>query len=95
MRHPDGYGVIFDPDLPLGKQESDTVRCGHCQHIWTVAPGQAGQSSLHFCSGCDRIICPRCVQKSHCIPFEEDIQRREKQALEAAARQEAHRSYGI
>lgn len=105
MRRPDGYVTITgDPmrgqanfiDLATGEahteSEVDTVSCGHCQGVFHVKPRADPRSLGGGCRLCERIICPRCVDRmwagGKCTPHEEMIARME-------AKQEARRSYGF
>lgn len=97
MRKPGGYAVVVGPTvLPDGRpagpdplvstrgdfHECDTASCGHCQAIMHVKPFCDPADLGGLCKHCMRIICPRCVAKNICVPWEEMI-----------ARMEARRSY--
>lgn len=97
MRNPQGYaqvvggGVVSrDPGLQSLDQwgEADTFTCGHCQRIVHV-PVKADPSNIGgHCKQCDTLICPHCVDKGTCDPWEKQMERME-------ARQQALRSYGF
>ncbi len=86
-----GGGVVADnPGLgSLGAcGEADTFTCGHCQHIVHV-PVRADPASMGgLCKTCMRLICPKCVDKRTCTPWEKAFE-------EMEARQDALRSYDL
>ena len=98
MRKPQGQAVLVGPstvgDTPVGpkplQSESacDTFTCGHCQRVVHVMARSDPADSGGLCKCCMRLICPPCVEKGTCTPWEK--------AMEAAeARQDALRSYGV
>lgn len=64
-RRPGGYAVIFDPDAPGGKIETDTLTCGHCCAIVHVGTDPGGG-----CYQCGQPICGQCADAGVCLPFE-------------------------
>lgn len=88
FRRPQGYGVVTDPDMDVPDSEHDTFTCGHCQHL-VIVPARCSPEKLGgLCKRCDQLICPRCVDKGICDPWEEQMKRME-------ARATALRSYGL
>lgn len=77
MRAPGGYGVISDPQVSAPYQERDTFTCGHCQYIVFVQPKCDGADAGGLCKQCMRLICPRCVGRMTCFPWEEMLKRQE------------------
>ena len=68
--------------------EADAFTCGHCQKIVHV-PVRADPADIGgLCKQCMTCICPKCVDKHTCTPWE-------KQMVEMEAKQEALRSYGF
>lgn len=95
MRKPEGYvtvvgdigpGEITVVDSATGlrhvEQEIDTFQCGHCQRTVHVPPRADPASVGGGCFVCQRNICPACVDRGICVPWEEML-----------ARMEARRSY--
>ena len=64
---PAGYAVAVGPD---GKQEADTLQCGHCGGHFLVRPG-SGKLRGH-CYVCHKITCgPTCIiPLGACVPQE-------------------------
>ena len=87
MRNPQGYAVINDVSADGGLVgEVDTFTCKHCQHIVHV-PVRADPATMGgLCRQCMGLICPRCVDKQTCTPWEQSMARME-------AREAARRSY--
>ena len=87
MRRPQGHATLIEPDR--GKTvERDTVTCGHCQRIVHVAPRCDPADIGGLCKICMSLICPRCVKRDGCTPWEKQMEQME-------ARQDALRSYGL
>lgn len=97
MRNPDGHVTIVgdlrpeDVSIVDGhtglthiEREIDVFQCGHCQATVHVPPRADPASIGGGCRICQRNICPKCVDRGICVPWEEMI-----------ARQEARRSYGF
>ncbi len=94
-----GYASLTDPTpfKPKGEHEgieslkrwgeADTVTCGHCQSLIHVPVGRIHEV-VGGCRICERMICPKCVNKGTCAPWEEAFAR-------MAAREDARRSYGL
>lgn len=81
MRNPGGAIII---DGQMGRREADTFTCGHCNSI-VVVPVQASPTEMGGgCTICESLICPACVSKGTCDPFEEKL-----------ARMESRRSMGL
>ena len=85
MLRPQGYATLFGPDVT---KECDTFTCGHCQYIVHVPPRADPADMGGLCKQCMKLICPRCVNKAVCSPWEKQMEREE-------ARDRALRSYGI
>lgn len=84
MRNAQGYAVLTSPD---GVVERDTFTCGHCQRVKHVAPKQDPADMGGLCKQCMTLICPACVERGICTPWE-------KQMAAMEARVDALRSYG-
>lgn len=67
MRNPHGY-IVIDND------EHDTITCNHCNCIVVVTKDKPGGGCLK-CSG---LICDVCVDKNECRPFEQWLEKVEK-----------------
>lgn len=96
MRKPQGYATLVGPPSSLAGQrtplevngEVDTFTCGHCQHIIHVPPKADPANVGGLCKQCMTLICPSCVDKMTCTPWELQMQIME-------ARYAARRSYGL
>lgn len=86
MRNPRGYACISDPDA--GTREADTFTCFHCNSVVFVKPMASPTDVGGMCGLCAKLICPACVAKGNCDPFEKKLERVE-------ASYHALRSYGI
>lgn len=75
MFRPGGYGFCFDPDGT--KQEHDTFTCFHCQFVVMVPPKCNPDDLGGMCRICMNMICPRCVNKGVCTPFEKKLEQAE------------------
>ena len=81
MRNAQGYATLVGPGYaddgrpagPAGLRdngECDTATCGHCQFIIHIPPMCDPADMGGLCKQCMRIICPKCVDKGTCTPFE-------------------------
>lgn len=86
MRRPQGQATIVDPDAPT--IEMDTFTCAHCQQVRHVKVKERPEDVGGLCKMCMKLICPGCVDKAICDPFEKKLEREE-------ARYHALRSYGV
>ena len=92
MRNPQGYATIVGdldygaPTVVEGKDgsdfrhtenEIDTFTCGHCCRIIHVVPRSDAANIGGLCKQCMSLICPRCVGKQTCMPWEKKMLRRE------------------
>ncbi len=82
---PQGYAVISSPD---GMTELDTMTCGHCNRILHLKARQNPENIGGLCKQCMKPICPSCVDRGHCDPFEKKLERWEE-------RDRVLRSYGF
>jgi hypothetical protein len=92
VRNPQGYATLTDSASPYrtteAMQECDTFTCGHCNCIVHV-PVKADPAVVGgMCKQCMTLICPRCVNKLTCTPWEHAMQIME-------AKDAALRSYGL
>ena len=73
MFNPGGYLLIATDQ---GKNiEYDTFICGHCNKI-VIVPPRSDMSDLGgMCRGCMKLICPKCVDKQTCTPFEKQLEK--------------------
>lgn len=70
MRNPGGVIII---DGQMGRRETDTFTCGHCNAI-VVVPVKASPTEMGgLCGCCDDLICPTCVKDGRCIPLEKRL----------------------
>ncbi len=88
MRNPHGYTTIVGdiltdtPTLVEGgvrhvEAEIDTFTCEHCNCVKHV-PVKVNASDIGgLCKQCMGLICPKCVTKGTCTPWEEQMLRRE------------------
>jgi hypothetical protein len=73
MKGTTGYATLSSP---LGHvKETDTFTCGHCQTIVHIRPKEPLENMGGRCGMCDTLICPACVTKGNCDPFEEKLKR--------------------
>ncbi len=99
MRNPHGYTTIIgdlarkDPKLVEQgylhtEAEIDTFTCVHCCRVVHV-PARADPSIMGgFCRQCMALICPKCVAKGTCTPWE-------KKMLEMEARHRFREAAGL
>ena len=80
-----GYMLASGPD---GTDEADHFTCFHCQKVVFVKPRCDPADMGGLCRVCDKLICPACVAKMQCDPWEKQMERME-------ARDAALRSYGV
>ena len=85
MRNPHGYTTIIgdlarkDPKLVEQghrhtEAEIDTFTCVHCCRVVHV-PARADPSTMGgFCRQCMSLICPKCVDKGTCTPWEKKME---------------------
>ncbi len=85
MRKPQGYATLFEPDF---SKECDTFTCGHCNGIVHVPPKADPTVMGGLCKQCMKLICPKCVERMTCTPWERQMQIMEN-------RDAALRSYGL
>lgn len=87
MRNPGGFLCITEPESTF---ESDTFSCSHCvpRRIVKVGPKERPEDVGGLCKICMGLICPRCVARGNCDPFEKKLERREARGI-------ALRSYGL
>ena len=99
MRNPGGYATvvgdmrssdprIVDHGIRHVENEVDTFTCEHCCRVVHVPPRQDAANIGGLCKQCMGMICPRCVDKGVCRPWEKQMEERE-------AKYEARRSYGV
>ena len=101
MRNEGGYSQIFFPDGRMrttadlnGKRvningamlETSTFTCFHCNVVVHVLP-RADVNAVGMCRNCMKPICEKCAALP-CKPWE-------KKMMEAEARTQALRSYGV
>lgn len=85
MRNPGGWACVSSPD---GTRDYNTFTCGHCNLIVIVRSKQDPANLGGLCKACMALICPRCVAKGTCTPFEKQLEAWE-------AKEIALRSYGV
>ena len=73
MRNPQGYGVVFAPGGVMS--ETDTFTCGHCNSIVNVPVKARPEEVGGLCKQCNHLICPACVLKLSCTPWELQMER--------------------
>ena len=88
MRNPHGYttvsGDLARKDPTLVEQgfrhteaEIDTFRCEHChRHVHVPVKGDPYDIG-GFCRQCMEPICPKCVEKGTCTPWERKMEEAE------------------
>lgn len=92
MRNPHGYAtVIGDLDrnaptiIEMGLRhtevEIDTYTCAHCNAVKHVSPKCDPADLGGLCKQCMGLICPKCVEKRTCTPWEKQME-----AMEARQR---------
>jgi hypothetical protein len=81
-RRPGGFAQIVDPDLPGGHLDADTLTCGHCGAVVSVANRLAGSiPEGGGCYQCGQPICEPCVTAGVCLPFEAWLDQHEGKPL--------------
>lgn len=81
-----GLLEISDPEGPT--QRCDTFTCRHCNKVVFV-PVKASPTDLGgLCGHCGSLVCPTCVDKGTCTPFEETL-------FKQFQKYEALKSYGV
>ena len=99
MRNPRGYATIVgdldhtaptivDHGIRHTETEVDTFTCAHCCRVVHVPPNMSPTDLGGLCVQCDGLICPKCVGKRACTPWEKEMERREAAGA-------ARRSYGL
>jgi hypothetical protein len=73
MQRAANYGIITDPVAGISEQDSFT--CNHCSHVVTVMPRQRPEDLGGLCKQCMQLICPRCVDKMICEPWERKMEK--------------------
>jgi hypothetical protein len=89
-------GEIRVLDRETGKLlfEGSLRQCIHCQFTWTYRQGSGHLSGFCFkCNGfiCHKLACQECYHKERRVEDIENVAFRNKQAIEAAVRQQAWR----
>lgn len=77
MRRANNYSTITSPE---GTVEQDSFTCGHCQKVVLVQPRQKGEDLGGMCKQCMGLICPACVDKMVCTPWEKQLEQIESRA---------------
>lgn len=84
-----GYGLLVSPE---GQQESDWLKCNHCQRGVQIKPFQPVDEVGGHCRVCDSFLCPDCETKRAqgipCLPWEKLFDKIE-------AQERARQSYGV
>ena len=89
MRNPHGYTTVvgdlahstptlIEQGLRHTEAEIDTFTCGHCNRVRHVPPKTDAANLGGLCRICDAIICPKCVDKGVCTPWEQKMERMER-----------------
>ncbi len=84
MRRPQGYARLFGPGLDgvtdqgiaalQRDKECDTFTCAHCNRVVHV-PALTDPANIGgLCKQCMGFICPACVEKAACTPFESKLE---------------------
>ena len=81
-----GYSRYVDEHGRL--HENDTFTCRHCQRLVDKAAFTRVEDIAGVCAHCNAPICPVCIKRGQCDPFEEKMKRIE-------ASYHARRSYGL
>ena len=74
-----GYLQIFGDKLV----EADSCTCNHCNTIFFIKPFVDPKDSHGYCDVCDKLICPRCLNRARgngakCDPYDEWLARVER-----------------
>ena len=88
MRNPHGYATIVGDlarETPTlveqgyrhTEAEIDTFTCEHCNRVVHVPPRADPTVMGGYCRQCMGLICPKCVGKRTCRPWEKEMERRE------------------
>lgn len=75
MRKPGGYGQVTGPGVPT--REIDSFTCFHCNRVRWVRPLRPPEEAGGLCKVCMRLVCPHCVKRGTCLPFEKEVERQE------------------
>lgn len=70
----------------------DTFTCGHCQFVRKFKPFCDPADFGGHCKICDSLICPNCVNRRVCIPFEARLQYMEGGWIDRAKLEEWERT---
>lgn len=70
---------------PDGNVEVETFTCAHCLRIIEI---EKGADIGKMCGPCHAMICPGCVKRGICDPFEKALER-------AEARARLHQAAGV
>ena len=70
-------GYLRSVDADGSTHENDTFTCRHCQRVVDVPHMGKPEDVGGLCTICMGAICPRCVAKGACDPFEEKLKRME------------------
>lgn len=73
MQRAGNYSIITDP--VAGIHEQDSFTCCHCSRVVTVLPRQRGEDLGGLCKQCMQLICPQCVGKLTCDPWERKMEK--------------------
>lgn len=75
MERANNYSVAV---TPYGRElEYDSFTCFHCQQIMMVKPRQKPEDLGGLCKVCMQLICPACVGKMTCDPWQKKMERME------------------
>ena len=88
MRNPHGYATvvgdlrrghpgIVDNGVRFTESEIDTYLCEHCNRVVHVPAAAAPDTMGGFCRQCMGLICPKCVAKRTCTPWEQAMEKME------------------
>lgn len=88
MRNPHGYTTIVgdlarktptlvEQGVRHTEKEIDTFTCEHCNRVVHVPARAAPETMGGFCRQCMGLICPKCVAKRTCTPWERAMEKME------------------
>jgi len=85
---PSNAPTMIDRGVRHSEMEVDTFTCNHCCHVIHVLPKMDAADMGGLCKQCMELICPRCVDKQVCSPWE-------KQMAEIEARDRFRKEAGL
>lgn len=71
---PNDAPTMIDRGIAHAEKEIDTFTCGHCCRVIHVLPRMDPADMGGLCKQCMELICPNCVDKMVCTPWEQQME---------------------